>query len=1656
LKRVLVKIGKILLYTIGGILVLLITAILLLRLPSVQQYVTDKATAFVSGKTHTKVAIEKLYIGFPKNVIIKGLFAEDLNHDTLIYLGELDVNVGLLELLNSKLAVNSLTLNGLTANIHRTLPDSSFNFDFIINAFAGKDPKPETVETDTAASTFKIEVDEIRLSGLRLLYDDEVSGMYARAVIGTLNIDMDEIDLQQMRFRIDQVLLAGTDGVFEIRKPSTQEPDTAAAGPLPSIALNKLELDGVSFGFHMIPDSAFFDVKVSSLLLEPREIDLNRQLIDLKNLALTGTDIRIAMKQQKDTVLVVTDTAPSSAGWKVAADNIRLSRNNLSYHITNMPKARSGMDYNHIEARDIELDAGDLLYSPSLIKGNIKQVSLNEHSGLDLKRLRTSFVYDSTHAELANLLVQTSRTTISNYIYAAYPSIESLAKDPGELTVNVNMKQARISMQDVLLFVPDLATQPVIAKNKHENIVINGKISGKVNDLVVKNLSIRAASQTAISLDARMKGLPDASKLWFDADLHMLTTGREDLEKLLPDSTIPASVRVPDQLLLKGKASGSLSDMIAQLGLQTSDGDVEVEGTYAEKAKVPHYTAKLRTNDLNAGKILKQEPVLGKITMTLDAKGRSFDPKQMVAEVTSEITRVEMNTYAYRSISLNAAADKGLFKADLTVDDDNLQLNLNSEASILDDSSFIKLLLDVQGADLSAMKFASRDFRSSGVIKADIRNFNREDMKGDLSIANVLLIKEGKKYKLDSLIAVTLNEKRKNNLSIRNSIVQVDYKGSTAMKEVVAVVQNHISRYLGHTKYIADTVDQDFTCEIRINPHPILSEVVLPELSKFSGIVISSTFNSTEQKLTLNANSSFIQYGDNAVSQLAANIVSDEDKLNYDISVSAVNSGSIALPKTSLSGNARDNTISFALSVIHPDSGNRLLIAGTVDQRKTSETRISIANGNIVFNNEEWAVSEKNMIIIADRGINISDLSLTHGEEYIRASSATAALNAPIDIEFGKFELGTLSRIIERDTALLRGLLDGDVHIKSLSPFAFTSALDITNISFNETPVGNLRITADNLSANRYTASVVLSGNDNSATIKGYYQNEEIDFDVDVKKLNLVSAEAFANKMIRDSKGFITAGISIKGKPSDPKLDGAVTFKDETVRIDDKGVYFKKFTVTDSAGQPLVITGSVTDFSKLNLDLDITTRHFRVMNTTIKDNKVYYGKLIVDSKISIRGDKNLPQVTADVKLDDGSSFTFVVQEGDLSTSRGEGVVFVVDTTSEDNIMSMKRDTVKMTSEFKGIDISANIEVNKNTVFRVIVDPNSGDNLEVSGDANLAFGIDQSGKVSLAGRYTLNSGHYKASFQKVLKREFSIRQGSSITWSGDPMDGQMDLTAVYTTKVGATDLLSAELAGVSENERNAYKKLLTYYVNLMIRGPILKPEISFSLDMAQRDQSAFGGLVYSRVNIINTDPNELNKQVFSLLVLNKFLPSNNSTTNTSTGTAVSTAARNSVNQVLSDQLNSLSGKYIKGAELNFNLQTTDDYVGATTQQNTALEVGVKKELFNQRVSVQVGSNIDLSGNSQQTQTTGNAQNITGDVVVEYKITQDGRYRFKAFRENQFEGIIDGMLYKTGVGVMFTRDYDTLKELFAAPKKEEEEEETGTDPDKKEPEPKESEK
>ena len=1654
MKNIFKTILRILLWITGSVLFLLIALIILIRLPSVQNYITHKATGYVSSKTHTKIELKRLYIGFPKSVIIEGLFAEDLNHDTLISIGQLELDVDLFGLFNKKVDVNNLLISDLNSHLKRSLPDSSFNFNFLIKAFSDGVVKKETLQKDTASSTWEILAKSIELKNIRTTFSEEVSGMNMLYEIGNLKLTLKNMDINSMKFDGDELSLNDANVRIIKTKISPETPTDTSINVLPSFSLQILKLHHIQFYFADSFSGILINSNTENFSAKPDRIDLNAQIIKLHELEINETSNIVAIRKKVATKQIVDTTNTINKGWQIQTNKILLDKVNVRFDITNEPKQPYGMDYNHLYFSNLKMEMKDAFYTSEKISVTINLLSLNEQCGLALKKFSTKIEYDDQHTELINLSIITAQSSISTDLKATYPSINSLNKNIGELGIHSNFRNCKIALDDVLLFAPVMKNQIPFKGKKGKTIFVNGKINGLLKNIYVENLTVRAEQSTAVLMDAHIIGLPDAKKAVYDINLKTFVTKRSDVMQWIPQKDLP--VNIPSAILMKGIFKGSLTDFKTDVSLKTSSGDAQVNATMKKVGLDTIYTIVLHTNKLDLGYILNKDSVIGTVTLNTTIKGKNFTPKNLQASIVTEIKSVELYKNPYHNIEFTADANREKYAAAMLVNDSNIQLNLQASVSMIEKQESVFMDLDLQGADLKALNLTTENIRTKGKMNIDLKGKTLENLTGRVSLNNVMVIKNDKKYRIDSFLVAAVNDKKHSSLKMKSGFISVDYEGKLTLVNLNSAVMNHINRYYKITNDTAayaekDTSEQDFKLTVKILPHPLLNEVLLTKLQKFKGADITADFSNVKQQLNLVVNIPVLDYDGSDLNDVKAEIHSNKNTMNYSFTLYSFRSGSINLPKTSLSGNLQKNTIAFALNIIHKDSGNKLFIAGNVKQQ--GQKYMLNLDDKIVFNNQKWQLPADHDISFKNSGIYVHELVLNNNQQSITLRSDGNDESAPLKIIFKQFELGTISQIAERDTAIVRGLLNGTFELRELqkSP-AFVSDLKVTNIIYLQNPVGDLNIQADNLSANKYSVHLALSGQDNIADIKGTYlssTNQNLDFTVDINKINLKTIESFTKGQIRKSSGYLTGKIQISGTGNKPIINGEIgfkdasfnvaymnnffTLKDEHFKIDPQGIYFKSFKILDESGQKASIEGAVytSDFSKMKFDLTVKTSNFTVLNTTIRDNSLYFGKIILSSNMSIRGNESLPVINVDAKLLAGSKITVIVPSSQLSTDKGEGVVVLIDTSKTDKIMN-RMDTVQIASVFKGIDLTANIEVNKNTTFKVIVDRVSGDSLVVKGDGMLSFSIDPSGKQSLTGNYVLSDGSYNASFQKVIKRDFKIKPGSAISWSGSPLDATVDITAIYSTKTSPADLLSNELAGAGASELTAYRKLLTFDVNMMMKGALMRPDISFMMDMPDKDKNAFGGIVYSKISSLNNDPAELNKQVFALLVMNKFIPSG-AAVNTGESSVVNTVARNSVNQMLGDQLNQLSGKYVKGVELNFDLQTNDQYSGTSVQQNTQVQVGLKKEFLNNRMSVQVGSNINVQDNGT---TTTDANNLTGDAIVEYKITDDGRFRFKAFRENQYEGIIDGMLYKTGVGIIYTKDFDSLNELFLNPKKEEE--------------------
>jgi hypothetical protein len=1666
LKRVLKRIFKITAIIIGVLLVLVVGLFFAIRLPAVQNFITGKAVGFVTAKTHTRMSIKRLYIAFPKSVVIEGLFAEDTRHDTLLSLQKLSVDINMMALLDSKIEIGNVALSSATANIHRGT-DSIFNFAFLIDAFSKGGPKKPKAEKDTTAGGLEVQVKKVMLENIRGSFVDEIGGTNIHGVIGKLSLSMNNMNLKKLSFNGDELVLEHTEvSMVQGRNSKGENKADTAIVLMPLLSLNKLQAKQVKFDYK--DTKIQFAIHAGKLYIVPEVIDLNKHQIKIKQLHLAGTQAKFAMQKSKaDTVAKKMEAdAKAGKGWQISGNEVRLDSVDFSLDMTGTPSVPGSVDYNHLGLRNAHISIDNAFYSPEDIHGTINNLSLQEKSGLNVKRLSAQVAYDDTHASLKNLTLITNNTQIGNQLSASWPSLKRLATDVGELGVDANFSNTRVAVNDILFFAPMLKKQAFFMNNRDKTVTLSGKVKGKLKDITATGLQVGLSGGTDAMLSAHITGLPDAINAWYDVQIQKLSTNSASIAELT-GGKLPQTIQLPQELTLAGTVKGSLKDAIAKLALTTNKGNIDIDATFRMAAGDTQYTAILNTEALDLGYILKKDTLLGKVTMNAQVRGRNFALPAMQDSLSATIQSIGLKQHTYRDIILTANADSGTYSANITIKDTALVMDLKAAASFVKGREFIDANIIITTANLQQMNLVKEEMIASGKLEASTKG-PLKDMNGRVRLGDILITQGEDNYRLDSLLVLAASDSIKSTLSINSELITAQYDGNIKLLSLPKMMVQHVSRYFEISKdsigmaadsLSTDTSGQNFKLVVNVLPHPIITKLLVPKLENFTGASVTADFDKNKSKLNLAVSASSLAYSGIKAADVSVSVNSDEEALKYSVSLQGLTTGPVKLSETSVSGAIQDNDVGFALRIHGRDTLDKLLVSGNVRQDSTKTYALYLNNDKLILGNEPWQLTEDNYIRFGKAGLYFHNFVLNNNEQSLSIKSAEAD-NGTIKAEFRKFELGTLSQVIETDTALIRGVLDGDIEFRNLKATpAFVSDLKISNVAYLEHPIGDLALKADNLTADKYSAQLLLSGSENDMQVKGFYSaagtSNVLDFDVAIRKLNLNSIEPFTAGQLRRSSGYITGALKVNGPVKQPVINGDVRFKDaafnlayinnyltlkdEHIAIDGKGIYLRSFTILDSLGQKASVAGAVytSDFKKMRFDVNIKTNNFTVLNTHMGDNELFFGHVLLNSNITVKGTEQLPIVDVTAKLLDGSNFAVIIPSSKITVDRGEGVVVLIDSASQ-AAQKKAEDTVAIAAQFKGIKLSAKVEITRQTAFKLIVDKSSGDSLVIKGEGVLSFNMNESGGQSLTGTYRVFDGSYKASFQKIIKKVLTIQPGGYITWNGSVTDANVDITAVYAIKTSPSDLLASELASATTGERNTYKKLMNFKVLMRMRGQLLKPEISFKLDMAEEDQNAFGGSVYSKINSLNNDPSELNKQVFALLILNKFIPAGvggggSDASGNVYANAATSLARNSLNQVLTDQLNQLSGKYIKFVDLSVGINANDEYTTSGVNQNTQLSVGLKKSFFKERLSVQVGTSVNVQNDNGAVKGL-DANNLTGDIVVEYKINEDGSLRFKAFRENQYEGLIDGSLYKTGVGVVFSRDYDKEKELLVKlPKK-----------------------
>ena len=1595
-----------------AILFLFILVIALIQIPAIQNKIADSATSFVSRKTNTKVGIENISISFTGTIVLKGLYLDDLQQDTLLYAGEARVNMAFRDLLKNRIHISSFKLEEAILNLNRIEGDSLFNHHFLLTAFG--DTTNQTVTSGEKNTEWAFSIDRIDLKNIRFNFDDGYQGTYAAVSIKQLRLKLDETDLAQSIYDIEDLFVEGLYADVLITKTDVSSHQKSER-TLPIITANKIQINdaNVSYGDSITKQSAV--VVVNQLDLEVTALNLKKQIISVDAASLYNGDI--------------------------------------SYHTSGKAGSygtKDAFDVHHMDFKHVTLAATDLYYSAQKTNITVKEFTAVDQNNFSIIGFETAFSMDPHSITLNKLKLKTPGSFLDTDLTMHFSSLSALKDSLPFVKMDLTMRNMSVRTADILYFNSQLGEQ-IFFEHAMNVTSISGQLNGSLNNLKGKNLVIKTGTNTILETDFFVEGLPDVETAVFNFLNLNLTSGKTDID-MMAGSYMPESIEIPKNIHVDVVFHGTIKDFESKVGFTSSFGSAQLT------AKIDNneiFSSKATASGFNLGLLLKDTLMYGPVSFIAEASGVGLDKNTVTAEVKAEVSQFYLNEYNYHNLDIDGIVSGQEFSGEIQLNDEYAAFDFDGKVNLNPGHEQYAFLLNVQGANLQQLNLSKDDIRIGFVASADLNGNDIHTLNGQAGISQLIVVKDGDIFVLDSLILTSINKPGKSEMVLSSALIGINYSGTMAPTFIKGELMNHLNRFFPFSDSSglpAKGESSNFSFEIQLHNHPILSQVLLPQLKEFEPGIINGSFDGNSSAMKLTATMNKIVYGNTEIHDLEVDVGSDAEEMNYNIFSSAVSNAFIRLENFRFDGRLADDTLFASLSSIG-DNHRKIIAIHSHITRETDNYTIAFDPGELYLMYDQWNIDAANYIRFGEDGFLIHKMFFDHGLSAVNMASVNDQFNDDLNIEIKNFNLGDFSRIIEKDTTFVSGMVDGNVLLKRVNDsYGIIAEAAISNLILRGAPIGDISFSATNPASRKFEVDLRLTGIENNLTANGYYiadgATPAISIKTDIQSLSMKTIEAFSMGQITETSGTLAGNLFIQGVANAPEITGELVFSDafltpavlnnrleltnETLYFKPDGIYFNAFTLKDAEKHTAIVDGSVKmkQFKDFIFSLTLVTENFLLFNTTSKNNDIFFGRMVIDSELRISGPLALPVVSGRVRMKEGSNFTFAVPEDRLSTDRGENVVQFTGALQLHPILGSGADRRIQGADFQGFDLSTIVEIDKEATLRLLMDPASNDSLVVKGEAALSFALDRSGKMSLTGAYNLDEGSYLVSLESLVKRKFDIVSGSTIIWNGDPLDAIISINAIYEVRAAPYDLVAGQMSAMGDAESGSYKQRYPFWVLLKLRGEMLQPVIEFEIQLPPEDRGILGGAVNQKLVMLNEDPSALNKQVFALLVLGRFIQEN--PLHTESG-GTSTLLRSTVSNFLSSQLNRWSSRYVPGVELNFDIQSHSDYQSGEAEGRTQLELGLKKQLFNERLSVELGGSVDVEGEMAKQN---NASDFTSDVTVEYKLTEDGRYRLKAFRHNQYEGAIDGQLVETGVGLVFVRNFNAWKKLFARPKKEEE--------------------
>lgn len=1304
-----------------------------------------------------------------------------------------------------------------------------------------------------------------------------------------------------------------------------------------------------------------------------------------------------------------------------------------------------GIDFGHMHLYDIVAHVDDFTIDGQTIHTTIGSFSARERSGFVLDRLSGRFYLTNGCLGFEDASILTERSHVSiPYISLVGNSWADYKDFVGLVRLDGVLRNTSVATDDIAYFAPKLREWHTVLSD------IDAAVAGEVADFSAAIRSLRIGHETSLSAEARIVGLPDIRTASFDLDIPRLTTAAHDIEAFARDIArhpLPANLSAmfgrAGRIGLRLRFEGSLSSFDLQSALSSQVGDADIDLAMKPLGGGRNrLQGTLATRDFQLGALLGRRTLLGGASLTASLDG-SVGRGMTDANVQGNIAHFEFNGYTYDSLRLDGRLRNRGFDGLVTARDPNLDFDFLGAVDFNGSIPRYDFTLDLRRADLAALHINPRDSVSvlAAHVEANASGRSLDDLNGVIRVTDASYRYNDKSVDSRSIEITGENSAHSKFVELRSDFADVTFRSKTSYRTVFRYLGESAWKYLpligkgarrvsgaAHETAVAD----DYSLlSVHIRDFNPVADAVSPGLQIADGASLQLLFNPASDKLSLKAAAEYVERKRLLATRLNVNASNRGDSLTVYASAEDLYAGSLHLPHLSVTGGARQNTMQLSTGfedTVRRFSGLIGLRAETHDKAEGGQlVDLRILPSYVTRGDKRWQIFADKMQIDTARIVVDRFLVLSGDQSLALNGIASRSRDDSVTLRLRNFDLAPFTQVASRMGYAIEGRTNGGATMKSvLRGGEFRADILFDSVEVNDIPAPPLRLTSQwDFARNRARVSIAdrMKGD---TVVRGYFAPDRMRYYArfDVDSLDMGLLDPVLAGVVSSTRGMASADLVLRGEHRNADLSGTIRVSGLATTVDFTQVtYSVPEAVLDVTGNRFRASGvpvfdpegnrgrldidlNLQHLSNIAYDLRVAPNEMLVLDTSAEDNDFFYGRVYASGMARIKGDKG--QVGMDIAAStEGDSYFSMPLSSKSNISYADFVVFEkpVSVDTLDQVMrkklSFERKRRQKSVDGNRMDIALALDVRPNVEVELAV---SGNTVKARGDGTLNLQINPRSNVfEMYGDYTIREGSYLLSLQNIINKRFTIENGSSIQWTGGPMNALLDIDAVYKLKASLQPLLQGTTDKLS-TDRSVPVECVIH-----LGERLSNPEVTFDVHVPASDPETQTLIA----NALAT-PESVNMQFLYLLLFNSFLAENNAAASSNIGASVSAATGL---EFLSNQLSNL----LSLSDYNLMIR----YRPRSELTGEEVDFGLSKSLIDDRLIVELEGNYLID--NKQAVSNSEVSNFMGEAYVTYLIDRAGALKLRAFTQTIDRFDENQGLQETGIGIYYKEDFNNFRDL-----------------------------